>query len=249
MKPTGSGRVVRVLKWIGIGLLAAVLVFVAFRVGGNALNARRAQTDADAAYAAALPVARDWVQEMRDAFGPEWGEPIGERETLACEVDTVEGGWWIMDYSHSCLLRETLVFRATDGVDAAHAVVEASALPREDVLEPSQPAVGSCVGLFRGRDGDARVDIDWVPAGEAADPDSWCAAEMDPEPTEGRFGRDKKVRETGDIDRALVAEADSVLLVREERISFSRLGCSVFPPAIFCEEPVGTRAYLPAERP
>jgi hypothetical protein len=113
------------LRWFAIGLAVLVVLLAAAYVGHGlhgAVQVENAKKAAVAQLAAALPDSKAQSirdrDQARDRYVVSWGRPAYAWQELVCELDTVDSGWIVQEYTQQCRIRSVdLIPTATSGRD------------------------------------------------------------------------------------------------------------------------------------
>ena len=222
---------VRLLRWLAIVFLAVVLMlaagYVAHGIHGSA-DVTKAKRRAVADLAEALPGKKRQALADRDgvrtAYVDAWGRPAYAWQELACELDTVEAGWIVEDYTQECrIVSVDLVPTATPPSDRC-----------QDLPLPAPlPAAGTSPGA--GAEVRSGGDINIGPASAFDDDHPY------------RFGCPGGILQpqryltsrmlNGSRPARLDASPAWIVVTVTTTVTSSHLGCSPWDP-LFCDAPV-----------
>ncbi|SDL32820.1 hypothetical protein [Tessaracoccus oleiagri] len=236
----------RVLGMIALVLAAAVVLYLGVRGLINVCNQVRAGDAADRAYARALPDTEAWGAQARGTLEPVLGAPVGWRQEVACRVHPQLGGWFAYDHLHSCSMRRTEVFAVSGEREARAALALVPAEVRVMVLGDPIPAHQSrgCLWLYEQPWGSPTGDRSVRLTADLQEPGTDRCRSLDPyaeETLDSRFA----LHSEGNLDDRSLAGETVLVLVREQSLGTTNLGCSAFS-VIFCQVPLLARAQLPS---
>lgn len=236
----------RIFKWIGLSLLALVVLYVSGGVSLNWISHHRAGNNAEKGYQRWSAELSGWQGRAEEALAAAWGEPLATREQLSCATSPVDSGWFVSEYRHLCELTYVALFdaprdavRARDQLDG---VAEVEGLFGGDEFSDTSecPTLRRSAGV---RDEPGR-EVIYLPAEVLRSDDHYCTRRIRARDADHR-AVDFQERTSGDLS-PVVDRGDPVVAVSwTQRISSDRLGCSPFM-VLFCNEPLWTGAQLPA---
>lgn len=244
MNERRRGRWSRILRWVGIGVVACAVIYALGGIGFNWLTQSRAGVNSQAAYDEWAPELELWSATTQTALAPSWGEPLATREQLTCHVYGAEQGWFVADHIHVCHLTHIAVYDAPEDPTAAHD--DLFAVPGAAGLFGSDErfrADAQCPGLAEAPDTSRTARTVVVHLDVKGQSDALCLRNVAPRVQDDRdLAFDDTI--AGSLDGALTGEQAVVAITWSKRLSMDRLGCNPFVP-LFCEPPLFADVEMP----
>lgn len=239
------GRIRKVLKVMGIGLLALLLLYTVAAFALSWEDRRKAVRDADAGYDDLAPQGELWARDMAAALSPALGDPLGEVEHLLCGTGEAYGGWFVTDHRHRCDLLRVQLYRSPDDVTAARDALAGDEF--DLLLGPLRTRGGGECVLLRANDwgpDTPRTSARFIDATTSATEPLSCGYESQLRPLPGGF--EPRERVVGDLNLQEASEGALVVVTWRITVSSTSLGCRPFS-VVFCQPPLWTTAHLPDE--